>query len=254
RPYQVDGLLEATVERLHQVLDGRNAAAVFNAAAMAAGNGRGTGFQSLFGAHTKQDEELAAIAAQIKGTDITTPASSRQDASRPHPYRRPSTSMSAYSESGTVPAQHFSVGLNSRPPLLRHHSSNLSQSHSRSRSRKPYEHDYGLANEGSRHRASSFGSNPQPDSDSERVGNGSISTISSSFYADLGIQPGNPSGENEIWSCGLSPVVGLQKRGLRGLMEVRHMRRARGTSLHHNNACTAGTSEPGGNRLAVGQF
>ncbi|KAL4867365.1 hypothetical protein BDV12DRAFT_186766 [Aspergillus spectabilis] len=46
RPYQVDGLLEAIVERLHQVLDGRNAAAVFNAAAMAAGGGRGTGFIS----------------------------------------------------------------------------------------------------------------------------------------------------------------------------------------------------------------
>jgi hypothetical protein len=43
RPYQIDGLLEATVERLHEVLDGRNAAAVFNAAAMAAGGGRGLG-------------------------------------------------------------------------------------------------------------------------------------------------------------------------------------------------------------------
>ncbi|KAF8471673.1 hypothetical protein BDZ91DRAFT_770816 [Kalaharituber pfeilii] len=36
RPYRVEGLLEAVVERLHQVLDGKNAAAVFNAAAMAA--------------------------------------------------------------------------------------------------------------------------------------------------------------------------------------------------------------------------
>ena len=43
RPYQVDGLLEATVERLHEVLDRRNAAAVFNAAAMAAGGGRALG-------------------------------------------------------------------------------------------------------------------------------------------------------------------------------------------------------------------
>ncbi|KIW20742.1 hypothetical protein PV08_01320 [Exophiala spinifera] len=41
RPYQIDGLLEATVERLHEALDGRNSAAVFNAAAMAAGGGRG---------------------------------------------------------------------------------------------------------------------------------------------------------------------------------------------------------------------
>ncbi|KAI5803756.1 hypothetical protein EDC01DRAFT_720980 [Geopyxis carbonaria] len=43
RPYRIDGLLEAVVERLHQVLDGKNAAAVFNAAAMAAGGGEGVG-------------------------------------------------------------------------------------------------------------------------------------------------------------------------------------------------------------------
>ena len=37
RPYRVDGLLESVVERLHSLLDSRNAAAVFNATAMAAG-------------------------------------------------------------------------------------------------------------------------------------------------------------------------------------------------------------------------
>ncbi|KAJ4291445.1 hypothetical protein N0V88_006039 [Collariella sp. IMI 366227] len=41
RPYRIDGLLEAVVERLHGLLDSRNAAAVFNATAMAAGGGRG---------------------------------------------------------------------------------------------------------------------------------------------------------------------------------------------------------------------
>ncbi|CAI4214523.1 unnamed protein product [Parascedosporium putredinis] len=41
RPYRIDGLLEAVVERLHALLDSRNAAAVFNATAMAAGGGRG---------------------------------------------------------------------------------------------------------------------------------------------------------------------------------------------------------------------
>lgn len=39
RPYCIAGLLEATVQRLHEVLDGRNTAAIFNAAAMAAGGG-----------------------------------------------------------------------------------------------------------------------------------------------------------------------------------------------------------------------
>ncbi|KAA8910631.1 hypothetical protein FN846DRAFT_774963 [Sphaerosporella brunnea] len=41
RPYRVEGLLEAVVERIHQQLDGKNAAAVFNAAATAAGSGSG---------------------------------------------------------------------------------------------------------------------------------------------------------------------------------------------------------------------
>ena len=49
RPYAVDGLLEATLERLHARLDGRSAAAVFNACAMAAGGGRGVGFDVLGG-------------------------------------------------------------------------------------------------------------------------------------------------------------------------------------------------------------
>jgi len=41
RPYRIEGLLEATVDRIHQQLDGKNAAAVFNAAATAAGSGSG---------------------------------------------------------------------------------------------------------------------------------------------------------------------------------------------------------------------
>ncbi|KAI5818087.1 hypothetical protein BZA77DRAFT_278366 [Pyronema omphalodes] len=41
RPYRIEGLLEVTVERIHQQLDGKNAAAVFNAAATAAGSGSG---------------------------------------------------------------------------------------------------------------------------------------------------------------------------------------------------------------------
>ncbi|KAL9061114.1 MAG: hypothetical protein Q9162_000259 [Coniocarpon cinnabarinum] len=44
RPYRVDGLLEAVVERIHETLDQRNTAAVFNAAAMAAGGGDAVAF------------------------------------------------------------------------------------------------------------------------------------------------------------------------------------------------------------------
>ncbi|KAI5289027.1 hypothetical protein KEM52_000920 [Ascosphaera acerosa] len=178
RPYQIDGLLEATVERLHQVLDGRNAAAVFNAAAMAAGCGKGQGFQNLFDAESEQDRELAAIAAKSIALDMAAapPAadphahhgvsSSSEDGSAAVPDRRPSTAFSMFSssEAGSLPRQRSVAGQDARPPLLRHRSEDESSAR-----------------------------------DSE-----------------------------ETWVCGPSPVVGLQKRGLRGLMEVRHMRRAKG--------------------------
>ena len=69
RPYQIDGLLEATVERLHEVLDGRNAAAVFNAAAMAAGGGRGLGQASGGTLETLERRE-----SESKSTDEDEPA------------------------------------------------------------------------------------------------------------------------------------------------------------------------------------
>ncbi len=47
RPYHIDGLLEAIIERLHLLLDNRNTAAVFNAAAMAAGGGSGVAFMGV---------------------------------------------------------------------------------------------------------------------------------------------------------------------------------------------------------------
>ena len=49
RPYHIDGLLEAIIERLHVLLDNRNTAAIFNAAAMAAGGGSGIAFKGVNG-------------------------------------------------------------------------------------------------------------------------------------------------------------------------------------------------------------
>ena len=61
RPYRLDGLLEAVVARLHDTLDGRNAATAFNAAAMAAGGGDGVGWAgdgwSGVRAHRADDED-----------------------------------------------------------------------------------------------------------------------------------------------------------------------------------------------------
>lgn len=67
RPYQIDGLQEATIERLHEVLDGRNAAAVFNAAAMAAGGGRATGSGSIGTLEALERSESAATTVAGEG-------------------------------------------------------------------------------------------------------------------------------------------------------------------------------------------
>ena len=164
RPYRVDGLLEATVERLHQVLDGRNAAAVFNVAAMAAGGGRGTGV--VFSKEGEAENEEIAQG----GLTIT----------------------------------------------------RLRGSH-RARTR------------------------PNDQSESEETGSEvSGSEISSSAASESESEVGEDTherrmavGAEEVWAGGISCVVGLQKRGLRGLMEGRRARQqtvSKGGALGTNGA------------------
>lgn len=64
RPYRVNGLLEATVHRLHQVLDGRNAPAIFNAAAMAAGGGNAVKLAADPGAIGRNEHDEATRVRQ----------------------------------------------------------------------------------------------------------------------------------------------------------------------------------------------
>ena len=136
RPYRVDGLLEAVVERLHEVLDARNTAAVFNAAAMAAGGGDAVVF-----------------------TGALAPLSNRE----------------------------------------------------RLGARKVIE-ETALA---------------EGESDAEESEGGSQSSSS----ADLsGTSENTDNKRDEIWTGELSSVVGLQKRGLRGLMEGRKLREQGGAS------------------------
>ncbi|KAF1816871.1 galactose oxidase [Eremomyces bilateralis CBS 781.70] len=77
RPYRVDGLLETVVHRLHAVLDARNTAAIFNAAAMAAGgrererdgnvNGRADDEGSSAGASTASASEVGSLSGVEEG-------------------------------------------------------------------------------------------------------------------------------------------------------------------------------------------
>ena len=159
RPYRIDGLLEATVDRLHQILDGRNAAAVFNAAAMAAGGGRGTG--TAFGKEGDADLSddlhtgLTMTRLQANNARLRDEAAATATAA--------ATTTPSHSESGTDTSSEVSL-------------------------------------------ATSMSTRSE---DSSVVPNGNRVLAGA---------------DGEVWTGGVSCVVGLQKRGLRGLMEGRRIR------------------------------
>jgi hypothetical protein len=181
RPYKVDGLLEAVVERLHLVLDNRNTAAIFNAAAMAAGGGDGVvffnkGLETANGGNS--DRANGGIPQEDSDTEGLT-ASRLRNLRIDTDVTRPDTAMSGQSAVS--------------------------------------EDD-----------ASSAGPDGPSGSEAERT---------SSLTNDAG------SGR-DIWSGSLSSVVGLKKRGLRGLMEGRRIREQSG------GGGAGGAGE--GNRVGLG--
>ncbi|WEW59222.1 hypothetical protein PRK78_004691 [Emydomyces testavorans] len=197
RPYQVDGLLEATVERLHQVLDGRNAAAVFNAAAMAAGGGRGTGFTSGTGGTLEVLNGVKSPVEQLGSSSapqLSTLHSSSSDVEGSH-LERKSATRRRESNNSTGQQRPFNLRINT--------------------------------NLGFRRRAESVSS-------ASTVTSASTNTSFSFTDSDKGRQSSSGDGssrrhaqgraDREVWTGGISSVVGLQKRGLRGLMEGRRLR------------------------------
>ena len=206
RPYRIDGLLEATVERLHQILDGRNAAAVFNAAAMAAGGGRGTG--TPFG---KEGEDLINddLATSAGGLTIT-----------------------------KLQSRNNHNNSNNKHPL---HSSSSSN-----------DHDGGSGGDGGSGEGGG-NSSSEADTGSDISSSTSLSGVSdTSDAAGGGGNAANAGGgkklsvsDGETWSGGMSCVVGLQKRGLRGLMEGRRIR-------EKQRGKVGGLSSPGMGGLGMG--
>jgi galactose oxidase-like protein len=160
RPYKIDGLLEAVVERLHVVLDNRNTAAIFNAAAMAAGGGDSTEYvEDADRAALQAARRRVARAARPESPLLGEDGPSKQDGtSQPKPAGEAGPSTPNPNESA----------------------------------RDEPESPNGSAAEVS-------------EDDGERRRDGER-------------QP------EEIWSGSFSAVVGLQKRGLRGLMEGRRIR------------------------------
>ncbi|KAJ6152797.1 hypothetical protein N7497_007116 [Penicillium chrysogenum] len=213
RPYQIDGLLEATVERLHQVLDGRNAAAVFNAAAMAAGGGRGTGFnggpggtlEALNGAYTSHNGTAPTIGENSNSQHgaLTSDSSDTEHGG---------ASASAASSTGDL--TNFARGI----PSLRIDTS-VSQ-HSRQRSAHRDRED-SISNPSTATSASSA-SFSQSDSEWVSGDEGRSQSRSTHHRRDTDAELRRP--QRELWTGDLSSVIGLQKRGLRGLMEGRRMR------------------------------
>ncbi len=157
RPYKIDGLLEAVVERLHALLDSRNAAAVFNATAMAAGGGRGID-------GTMNPNFFVAFDSPLVATGGADSLSSRSQSISQTSMDEPTRGMDG-------------LRINTSVPINRPGSAELSATTSVS--------------------GSEWGSEV---GDSER-----------------GVT-------KEVWTGELSSVIGLQKRGLRGLMEGRRMR------------------------------
>ncbi|PTB73939.1 hypothetical protein M440DRAFT_1440852 [Trichoderma longibrachiatum ATCC 18648] len=176
RPYRIDGLLEAVVERLHALLDSRNAAAVFNATAMAAGGGRGI------------DGSLNPNFFVGSLDPIGSPVST-----------------SDFSLSGTTAKDSMS-DLASRTGSL-----------------------------------SVSGHQQHPG----RSSSGDVSASTSTSGSEWGSEMGDTERDAVIWNGELSSVIGLQKRGLRGLMEGRRMRERTGTG-------TGGAAGMGAANVAAG--
>jgi hypothetical protein len=172
RPYQVDGLLEATVERLHEVLDRRNAAAVFNAAAMAAGGGR-----ALNGPEPASLEKLGRRESEATTVGDGIPLASKNG------------DFTLMGESEKTNG-HMKKG-------------------------------HGKTN--------SVDSSSTTTSTSTSTDFSHTDTESTGDSKDTDRQQEKGRGE-KIWAGDVSSVIGLQKRGLRGLMEGRRLRERAGSA------------------------
>lgn len=153
RPYKVDGLLEAVVERLHALLDSRNAAAVFNATAMAAGGGRGIDGSMNPNVFSATVDPATSGATNGRSQSVST--------------------ASADEATGAMNNLRINTGVSTWQPENDELSATTSVSGSEW---------------------------------SSEIGDSERGTV------------------REVWDGELSSVIGLQKRGLRGLMEGRRMR------------------------------
>nr|POE86985.1 protein ral2 [Quercus suber] len=167
RPYKVDGLLEAVVERLHESLDGRNAAAIFNAAAMGAGGGEGLSYKPPI--LNSRESTIPPRTASLQNIG-------------------PLTNGSMRGPTGLRINTDMANGRETRNTM------------------RPDE------------------STSTETSDDEVPGSAHTDESMSDLEQGLSSARLTNDRRHEVWRGGLSAVVGLQKRGLRGLMEGRRLR------------------------------
>ncbi|KAH6657950.1 hypothetical protein BKA67DRAFT_202886 [Truncatella angustata] len=177
RPYKVDGLLEAVVERLHALLDSRNAAAVFNATAMAAGGGRGIDGTLNPNFFAPPDSSLSSNGLESRNGSISQASMDETNSSL------------------------GGLRLNTGVPPARPGSAELSAT---------------------------------------------TSASGSEWSSELGDSERGTT--KEVWSGELSSVIGLQKRGLRGLMEGRRMR----ANVDRNRETDGPRADRYGQRVGLG--
>ncbi|KAF2231144.1 hypothetical protein EV356DRAFT_561131 [Viridothelium virens] len=204
RPYRVDGLLEAVVQRLHEVLDGRNTAAIFNASAMAAGGGDGVAFVGQAGVGGLLDGN-----GSLRG-------------------------MNPGLGDGGMAAGRLRINTNL---------SNGQRSRQPPQQRRPRQGSNAAAGESA---------SEADGEDEDHMSNLSDTTSASESAGGRTAGSSSREGrEGEVWHGGLSSVVGLQKRGLRGLMEGRRMRE-RGRSDGTAGPGAGGTAGAGSNGVGLG--
>ncbi len=209
RPYRIDGLVEAVVARLHGVLDSRNAAAIFNGAAMAAGSGR-----SLM---ASSENDLGGLNNGLAGMRVGGEGIQNGDRDR----------------RGTD----ASIASNSTAEGLRINTSFGTFSSSNNRV------DY------------------QSDAEGGGGGHSAASEVSTSSFWESELDASEERVEMKkkrsevVWKGEISAVIGLQKRGLRGLMEGRRLRergqREGGNGRDQRERAPTATSQSGSVGLGV---
>lgn len=222
RPYRVDGLLEAIIERLHAVLDGRNTAAIFNAAAMAAGGGDGISF---FGPSGRLS---GALGLSFDG-----------DGERD----RPRTPMPSLNESGESSGSSAAAGATGTAVA-----SSTARPGSRGLPLSRINTDVASRNAENSHlqNGSHSATSTSASGTDDELSSAASETAPSEVSGALG---GSGSGEGArggVWSGELSAVIGLQKRGLRGLMEGRRLRELSGRAMSAGGAGGGGGGSAGG--------